>query len=221
MAGDATVVLALIAPGTGSRGARWGRRNLLLLWLGLRAAARLLTRPADLRRLRYVARFRLSPLFRVVIVLGFGGRALVLARLGVHAVTLLDQGIVSRIDSYFVQTGLRGVLLFAMAPLVLGYLSLLPTKLLVFTDHLRVKYLAYRSRVILPNDVEEIRSCRFAAVWLSRQILHTVPLTLGLVSPGILLRTRRGPSYFFAARDPVELVEVLDEWRRGNDSALS
>ena len=105
----------------------------------------------------------------------------------------------------------RAILAFLVAAPTLIVTSS-PRKLLVFSDHLRVKRRAWHSRILEPDDIADISIRRFPGVWLSRELLRGAPLTFGLWRPGIHLRPVRGRSYFFRSRDTEELAEVLGEW---------
>jgi hypothetical protein len=104
-------------------------------------------------------------------------------------------------------------MLVSVLALFLVSLSRLPRKLLIFPDHLRVKSLAYRSRIFKPEDLEEISLRRFHKVWLSKDLFRCFPMTVGLLRPGIYLRPSKGRAYFFRSRDSKELIEVLGAWR--------
>ena len=55
------------------------------------------------------------------------------------------------------------------------YLSLFPRKLIVFPDHLRIKFLAYRSRILKPDDLLEISTRRVQQVWFRKNLADDVP----------------------------------------------
>jgi len=50
-------------------------------------------------------------------------------------------------------------------------------------------------------------------VWLGRRILGTIPLTAGVMAPGLFLAPRAGPALYVRVRDTVELAAVLERWR--------
>lgn len=192
---------------------------LLVVWLTFRLVAWGLTRPIDMRSIKYVARFKLSLPFRVVLVALVGGLGLVLLRFVVAGSIWLDGRFVTTTESYWAQMSSYGAMLATGVALTVAYLALLPRKILVFPDHLRIKALAYRSRVLRPEDVEEIRAARMGSVWFSKRLLRTTALTLGLIRPGILLRPVKGRSYFFRVRDSAEFLRVLEEWSPGSGPA--
>jgi predicted Zn-dependent peptidase len=191
-----------------------GQAGLLLLALlalgtGVALARRLLLRPAPMDTLRYVARLRGAAVVRLA-----GGLALTLVLLGAARLVaaaghhLIDPWVLA-LDSFPVQAGAFLLALAAAALLTGGALALVPHKLLVFERELRLKYRAYRSRRWPADDVIGARTARFADIFLSRRLLRTLPLTLGLRAPGLLIETRSGPDLFVATRDIAELERVL------------
>ncbi len=180
-----------------------------LAFASVRAARRLFLRPAPMRRLRYVARFRLASVPGVLLALTFVVAVAGAGRLLAYGFQLLSMRWLVTVESYPVQMagyglmGVMGILFLVTA------LSRVPRKLLVFDDHVRIKYLSYRSRELRPDQVVGVSVRRFPDVWLTRRILGTVPLTLGVRRPGVHLETSRGPDYFVAVRDPVELADAI------------
>lgn len=188
---------------------------VLLVWLAFRLVAFGLTKPVDMRSIRYVARFRLSLPFRVALVAILGGIALVIGRGMFAGFEWIGLRYVATSDSYWVQASSYGAMLVTGITVLIIYVAMIPRKILVFPDHLRIKGLAYRSRVLEPDDIEEIGPARFRSVWLSKRLVRTTALTLGLVRPGILLRPVKGRAYFFRVRKSQELLQVLEEWKLG------
>ena len=86
-------------------------------------------------------------------------------------------------------------------------------KLVVFPDHLRIKFLAFRSRVLRPHDLLDLSTRRGHQIWLRKDLFRCVPLAWGLMGPGIYLRPHKGRAYFFRTRDTEELIGVLGGWR--------
>ncbi|MCH7562352.1 MAG: insulinase family protein [Gemmatimonadetes bacterium] len=188
---------------------------LLLVWISFRLVAFGLTTPIDMTSIRYVARFRLSLPFRVALVAILGGLALVIGRTLLIGFEWIALRYVVTTESYWVQTSSFAAMLVTGIAVLVTYMAMIPRKILVFPDHLRIKGLAYRSRVLEPEDIEDIGPARFGSVWLSKQLPRTTPLTLGLVRPGILLRPVKGRAYFFRVRKSPELLQVLEEWKLG------
>ncbi len=188
---------------------------LALLWLTVRVARRVLIRPVDMARIRYVARFRIALPFRMIAVtllvafVSIGGRLLVFAYRW-----LADRFIVG-IESFWVQWPLYALMGVLTAFLLMLVLAHLPRKLLLFDDHLVIKYLSYRSAALAGADIAEVSLRRFPAVWLSRRLWKCVPLTLGLFSPGIYLRRSNGWSYFFRVRNRDEFLNALKQQTTG------
>ena len=188
---------------------------LLLVWLTFRLVAWWFTRPIDMRSIRYVARFRLSLPYRVVLVAVLGGLALIIFRGMIAGFEWIGFRYVATANSYWVQMSSYGAMLATAIVVLITCLAMVPRKILVFPDHLRIKGLAYRSRVLKPEDIEEIAPARVGTVWLSKRIVRTTALTLGLIRPGILLRPVKGRAYFFRVRKSAELLQVLEEWKLG------
>ena len=182
-----------------------------LAWITLKLVGRLLTKPADMREIRYVAHFRLPVALRVAYIVGL---VAVVAALAIVAMFLVERvgPLVQSVDNYLFQAAAvaaAGVVGLAAVCLVH---AAAPRKLLLFTDHMRIKSRAWRCRVLRAGDIAEISVKRFPEVWLSRRLLRGPPLAFGLIRPGIYLRPLRGRSYFFRSRDTEELAEVLGSW---------
>lgn len=190
----------------------------LLLLLGLLGAAatvrltgRALLSPVDMRRIRYVARIRTGLTLFLGLVVAYAAVGLLWLRLlGWAAERGVTLGVL-QVESYGLQITAFVALGAVTLVLLVAYLSLFPRKILVFPDHVRLKYLAYRSRRIEPGDVDEIRLLRFPDIWLSSRLFPTLPLSGGVWKPAIHLKTRKGPSLFFRSRDTGELFTVLGE----------
>jgi predicted Zn-dependent peptidase len=185
---------------------------LLLVFLTVRLVAWTLTRPVSMREIQYVARFRVPILLRIGRTVVFGGIGLILARLIVFVVQALSLAYFVTVDDYSIRMVGYALMLATAIVLFIVYLSRFPRKILVFPDHLRIKSLAYRSRILRPGDVEEISTRRIHQVWLTKMLFRCVPLTLGLAGPGIYVRPTNGKAYFFRTRNNRELIEVLGEW---------
>jgi hypothetical protein len=186
---------------------------ILLVLLTVRLVAWTLTRPVTMREIQYVARFRMPLLLQISAVVLMGGVGLILARLLVFATQALSLAFLVTIDDYTIRMAAYSIMLASAVVLSILYLSRFPRKLLVFPDHLRIKSLAYRSRVLRPEEVEDISTRRIHQVWLTKSLLRCVPLTFGLVGPGIYLRPTKGRAYFFRTRNNRELIDVLSKWR--------
>ena len=183
-----------------------------LVWITLRVLGRLLTTPIEMRNLRYIARFRMPILLRVVYTAGLLAALLALVVLGVAAFSRLAADWIDSVDSYLFQmaaTAGMGVLL--LAALCLVYASA-PRKILVLSDELRIKSRAWRSRVLLPEDIEEISRLQFRDVWLNKRIFRGPPMAFGFLRRGICVRPHRGRAYFFHTRNTEELDDVLNWW---------
>ena len=143
---------------------------LVLVWAAVRVVGWGLTTSITMSDIRYVARFRVPIVFRIAALVVGGGVGLILARLTFFGLQWITLAYVATVDDYTIQVGSYALMLISVLALFLVYLSRLPKKLLVFPDHLRVKSLAYRSRIFKPEDLEEISLRRFHKVWLSSDL---------------------------------------------------
>ncbi len=184
---------------------------VLLGVLVMKGTATALTRPIQMRDIRYVARIRLSVPILLVGGIAYFGFGIAATRLLVAAVERAMAAWVMPVESYLYQMGAFVVVgSLALVAAVL-YLSLPPRKLLVFPDHLRVKSRAYRSRVIPLQDIESVGRRRIADVARRGRLFSTLPLSLGVGPAAVHLEVRGGMGYIFRVRDPVELMAVLTE----------
>lgn len=184
--------------------------GLLLAWLAVAGARRALVEPVEMTRIRYVARFQLPLPYRILVYLLLGLAGAWAGRLLVHGARRGVRAWLLPVDSWPLQWGTMGLLGMAGVALVILFLARIPRKILVFRDHVRIKFLAYRSRILRPAEIREISSRSFASVWLTRRLFRTIPLTPGILSPGLYLEPEAGPAYFFRVRAPHELARVLD-----------
>jgi predicted Zn-dependent peptidase len=182
---------------------------LALLWLAVQVARRLLRRPVDMTRIRYVARFRYPLAYKLVVLPAFLAALALVVRILAYGCELLADRLLLGIGVFWVQAGAYACMAGAMVVVVLLGFALLPRKLLCFDDGAAIKYLAYRSVPVGAGEIVEASSRRFAEVWLSGRLWRCVPLTFGLFAPGIYLRLRGGRSYFFRVRDVEECLGVL------------
>ena len=184
----------------------------VLIWITLKVVAWALTRPVQMKDIRYVAHFRLPVVLRTAYALCVIAVTLALGRI---AAAVIGWGVdrwVSSVDDYAVQhAAIAGMLVAGLVATAL-LLTSSPRKLLIFEDHIRVKSRAWRSRILKAGDIEEIAMERGFRAWFSRGILRSPPLAFGLIGPGIRLRPVTGRSYFFRTRDTTELAEVLSSW---------
>jgi predicted Zn-dependent peptidase len=181
----------------------------LLCWLAVRVAQRLLQRPVDMTRIRYVARFHVPLVYKVTLLPLAVASVAVALRLVVYALQVLADRVIVEIDSFWIQWSLYALFAIAIVVLMVALLGRIPRKLLCFDDAIVIKYLAFRSVRIAPGDIVEVAPRRFADVWLSRRLWSCMPLTLGIVRPAVYLRCRNGRSWFFSVRDTAECLRVL------------
>ncbi len=170
---------------------------------------RRLIRPIDMTRIRYVARFRIPPLYLLAAALIILLLLAVLLRGLAYGIQVMVEGFLVTVDSFIVQWSVYGALLAAGVALVLVAMSRVPRKLLLFDDRVLIKYQSYRSVEVPRDEIEELSLCGFKAVWLTSRIRKCVPLALGATAPAIYLRHRDGWSYYFRVRDMKELLGLL------------
>lgn len=182
--------------------------GLLLLIITFKFTRRMVLRPIDLSRFRYIARFRMGILLRSGQILGLGLALAVLARLLVHVYSFIWFHYLAGIDNFWVQWSLFALGGMILVCLLLLALSLIPHRILLFEDHLRIKYLFCRTRVISFTDIGELRLGRFVEVWLNRRFFRTCLLALGLFSPGIILGLKNGWLIFFQVRNSEEFLTI-------------
>lgn len=175
-------------------------------------ARRRFRRPLDMRRIRYVAHLRVSPLYALARAGAAVVAAAAAARLLFYAYRRLAEGVLWRVDSFTVQWGAYALMLALAVWLGVWALSRVPRKLLVFEDMAVVKYLAYRSALVPAGAVAELALLRFPDVWLTRRARRAALLALGVLRPGVYLRSRAGPAYYFRTRDTAEAFTVLREY---------
>ena len=194
---------------------------LVLVFLTIRGLAWTLTRPVTMPKILYIARFRTLVPLQVGALILIGGIGLIVGRLIVFVVQSLALAFVVTIDDYLVQLWFYGATLIAVVGISVLLLSRVPRKIIVFPDHLRIKFLAYRSRILKPDDFLELSTRRGHQVWFKKDLFRCVPLSFGLAGPGIYMRPIKGRAYFFRTRDTVELVDVLGGWRGASVSAAA
>lgn len=180
-----------------------------LLWASTAVARRRLTRPVDLTRLRYVARFRLSPLYLAIYALVALLLAAIAGRLLVYGYQVFADRLLLGIEQFIVQWSAFAAMLIVTVWLVIFALAHVPRKILLFDDRLLIKHLSYRSVAVPRDEIVEIGLRRFQQVWLSRDIFRCVPLALGLIRPGVFLKCKSGRAYFFNVRDRSELLRLV------------
>lgn len=185
----------------------------LLAWGVVALLRRMMLRPAEMRRLRYVARIRIDAPLVAVSLLIVGGTAAVVARLLAAAARPFLEAVVFPLPGALLQWGMYVVLLALSIAVVVAIGAHIPRKVLVFEDQVRVKYLSYRSVVFPASDILECRRASFAEVWLGGRLWRCLPLTLGLRTPGLYLRRRDGRALFCRVRDTGELAASIDALR--------
>lgn len=176
-------------------------------------ARRVLVRPVDITRLRYMARFRLSPVHRVVMIPAAVALVAVALRLLVQVYLELADRWITAIPSFWLQWSIYGAFGSLTLFLMIVAASRWPRKLLVFEGSVSVKYLSYRVVCLSATDIAELSALGFREVWLSRRLWRCTPLAFGLLRPAIYLRQTDGRSWYFNVRDVDECMAVLAPFR--------
>jgi len=171
---------------------------------------RALTRPVDMKRIRYVARFRIPKLMYWACGIVMVVVVAIVLRLLVFAYEALSVRLLVPYNSFAFQWTIYAFMGATCVALIVLSLSLVPSKILVFDDRVLIKYVAYRSVAIPIDEISEISFQRFPTMWASRRLWKCMPLKWGVLSPGIYLKTSSGWSYFFDVRDRGEFVKVLE-----------
>jgi predicted Zn-dependent peptidase len=184
---------------------------VIIVWLTVQVTRRWLIRPVRMTRIRYVAHFRLPRVYSVVAVLALLAIVAVVGRLVAFIFQELTYRFLLQLNSFVVQWLAFAAMLVIVVFLVIQVPARIPRKILLFDDHLRIKYLSYRSVPVQLDRLAEMSLLRFTAVWLTRRIWRCVPLTVGLLAPGVYLRRKDGWAYFFNVRDRDELVRLTRE----------
>ena len=185
--------------------------GVLMLWLIIKVSRWLLISPVDMSSICYVAHFRIPLVIRIV-----GGTFLVIIlafieRLLVYGAFYMYNSYLLSVDSFWIQgvyvslVAASGIFIFIMI------LAWVPHKLLVFENHIRIKYIFYRSRIIRAEDIVELAPYHFAQIFFNRRIWQCTTLTFGFLKPGLYLRVRGGRNLFFQVRKQSEALLVITE----------
>lgn len=200
----------LIRPQPLSQGALGVIAGLAIV-IVLRGVARYSIQPIRMRTIRYVARFYRPVLYRLIFLpLWILGIAVVL-RLGFFAIERLAIRFIVPVDNYALQWSFFGVSLAAGFLVLVLWWGAVPVKLLVFDDHVRVKYRGFRSRLIPFSAIASISLKRFADLRREGKLLRTRPLGFGVLEPAVHLELESGRGYLFHVRRNQELVSVIRE----------
>ena len=113
--------------------------GLVLVFVTVRLVALMLTRKVTMRDIRYVARFRVPIVLQIAAVVLYGGAGLILARLIVFAVQSVGVDFLVTVDDYTSQMTAFALMLVTAVALFILFLSRIPRKVLVFSDHLLIK----------------------------------------------------------------------------------
>lgn len=190
-----------------------------LTLLTLRLARRLLVTPAPMPSIRYVARLRATLPAWAILGAAYAAVGGAVAVGIVGGATRAAYAWIVPVDVYALHLAMWGVAIAGSVLLVVGFLALPPRKLLVFGDHVRIKHVAYRSRVLTPIGIRRARLVRFPDLVRDPPPWPTLPMTLGISRPAVHLEPREGMGYLLRVRDPWELLGVLRELGIETDEA--
>ena len=183
----------------------------LVVLIVLRSVARFSIRPIRMRTIRYVARFYRPVLYRLLVLpLWILGIAVVF-RLGYFVLERFAVRFLIPIDAYAIQWPFFGAAFAAGTLVLILWWGAVPVKLLVFDDHVRVKYRGFRSRLIPFGAIASISLKRFSDLRREGKLLRTLPLCLGVLAPAVHLELEGGRGYFFHVRKNAEVVAVICE----------
>ncbi|MFN8666077.1 MAG: insulinase family protein [Gemmatimonadaceae bacterium] len=185
---------------------------LAVVWVTTRMLRARLVVPVDLRTLRYVARLRVDAPIALALLLAGGSALAIGGRLAVAVVRPALEQFVFPLPAALQLATYPLALVVAVALAILA-LSRIPRKVLVFDDHLRLKYLAYRSIVIPASELAECRLAGFDEGWTLAACLRGWALTLGLRRNALLIRLRDGRTLFVRTRATIELQGAIDAVR--------
>lgn len=136
--------------------------SVLVVLLGLAAAAavalyrRIAFRRADMSGIRYIARLRHPLIARLI------GRSLavagvlLIARIGYAAAELVAERWIFTVDSPLLHVTLLTVTVLVAAFCTIAAAGLVPRKVLVFENEIRIKSLTYRASIIPARDVANV-----------------------------------------------------------------
>jgi hypothetical protein len=179
---------------------------LVIVSLAVRGVGWTLTRPVDMTTILYMARFQVPVLLQVGAAVLIGGVGLIVVRLTVFFVQSLALDSLVTTGSYSVQMLCYGVMVSAAVVLFILCLSTIPRKIIVFPG-LSVSH--HKG-----DNLQDIATRRGHQVWFKkRHLFRCVPLSWGLVGPGIYLGPYKGLAYYFRTRNTEETIGVLGGWR--------
>jgi zinc protease len=188
---------------------------IAVLALTVHLARWLMIRRIEMPRIRYVARFKRHIAAKVLIALVMAVLIAGLYRFAFQGIYFFYVRAIAPIDSYLVQYAFFSLCIVAGVLGIIVCLAFLPQKLLVFDDHLLVKYLAYRSRRIPFSELRAISTEGLFGFLRKGGPLRFRSLTLALFRPGVLLETTMGRGFFFRVRDAKELISTVRGLKEG------
>jgi hypothetical protein len=169
-------------------------------------------KPVRRANIRYIARVRIPVALAAVYIVALAGASAVAFIAGRAAFHWAADRWLYTTDSLVLHTLVQATVVIVALVVLLRILGWMPHEVVVASDHLRLRSLTWRSRILGAGDVAEVSTRDFRGVWLSPRVLRDLPLAFGLHRHGIHLRPKRGRCYFFRTRNTGEFAEVLQEW---------
>jgi len=176
---------------------------ILPVLLAARIFRRAALRPADMSRIRYVARLRPAMTASLVMAAAAGLAGLVAARLAVAIAHHAYARWVAPLDSLLVHAGLAGAAILAATLVLLLVVGAVPRKVLVFDDEVRLKSATFRSIILPAGDIVAVRNGRPGPG--ARRRAPFLPLS----GTGVTLEVADGSTWFLPVRDPAALTAAV------------
>jgi predicted Zn-dependent peptidase len=178
----------------------------LTVLLGARLYRRAALRPADMTRVRYVARIRPPRLARLLTIAALAAALLVLGRLAIAAAHFLAHYWLLATDSFTLLLAAAAGLLLAATLAAFTAAGRLRTKVIVFEHELRIKSPTYRAATIPRQRISGLRVVHNAAEGLPHRVVPPF-------GRGVVLTLDDGSSLLLRVERPAELAAVLMEPR--------
>jgi predicted Zn-dependent peptidase len=179
--------------------------GLLVVLLAAWLYRTLTLRPADMRRVRFVARSRPPMLARAVGSAATVALVLVIGRIVVAGIHHAGQYRLLAFESFAVPAAAGALLLFAAALAALAAVGRLHRKVLVFEHELRIKSPTYRATIV---PLDRVRDARTVTTTAGLRLRHFVLPPLGRAVHVLL---DDGSGYVLRVRDPAALAAAVLE----------
>ncbi len=190
---------------------------LVVILLTVEISRRYLMQPLPMAQIRYIARFKMPLLTRLITWLGLLIFVAIGARLFIFLCESISYRFILHIENFWIQWLTSLVMTVIALLLFMLLLASLPSKVLLFTDSLAIKYFFYRALRIPISEIKEVSLQKFSDIWLSKKLWRCLPLTFALRSPGIYIKLNNNKSYFFQIRNKTEFLEVFAQVRQAKE----